>query len=317
MKRAALLAAGGAPARRLHRGPDYRRPAVAGAAGLPRRRRRWPASRGVAGRPRVVAALPGRDAAGAASGRRWPRTTTCASPPRASWTRARRSPSPARSSSPRSTASGSAAVRAHRGRARDPFQRERSSPRRAGSTSFFEIDLWGRFRRATEAARAELLATEDARRLRDHHPGLRRGLGLLPAPRARPGARDRPPHARRRARRRFGSSQRREAGGVAALIDVRQAEILVARRRADHPRHRAPDRADRERHQRPARAHPRAGAARPARSASRSALPAVPAGCAVRPCSSAVPTSVRPRSSSPRRRRASASRSPTTSRACS
>jgi len=30
---------------------------------------------------------------------------------------------------------------------------------------FFEVDLWGRFRRATESARAELMATEEARRV--------------------------------------------------------------------------------------------------------------------------------------------------------
>jgi multidrug efflux system outer membrane protein len=91
----------------------------------------------------------------------------------------------------------------------------------------FEIDLWGRYRRATEAARADLLASEDARafvittlvsdvgsayfllRALDQELDIARStLGLRESS--------------------LQLVQRREAGGVAALIDVRQAETLVA-----------------------------------------------------------------------------------------
>jgi len=91
----------------------------------------------------------------------------------------------------------------------------------------FEIDFWGRFRRGTEAARADLLASEAARRfvlitlvsdvatayfnLRD----LDQELEI----------------SRRTLTSRVESLRLvtlREKGGVAAMIDVRQAEILVA-----------------------------------------------------------------------------------------
>ena len=97
----------------------------------------------------------------------------------------------------------------------------------AGFDLFYEIDFWGRFRRGTEAARDDLLATESARRfvmvtlvsdvaaayfnLRD----LDLELDI----------------ARRTVAVRLDNLrlvQMREQGGVAALIDVRQAEILVA-----------------------------------------------------------------------------------------
>jgi multidrug efflux system outer membrane protein len=44
-----------------------------------------------------------------------------------------------------------------------PFPRESFEPA-GGATVSWELDLWGRLRRATEAARADLLATEEARR---------------------------------------------------------------------------------------------------------------------------------------------------------
>ena len=90
----------------------------------------------------------------------------------------------------------------------------------------FEIDLWGRLRRATEAARADLLASTEARRtvvttlvsdVASAYFQLRE-LDL----------------EREIARRTLASRQdslrlvsTREAGGVASLLDVRQAEILV------------------------------------------------------------------------------------------
>ena len=91
----------------------------------------------------------------------------------------------------------------------------------------FEIDLWGRFRRATEAARAELLASEDARGfvITTLVSDVGSAYFLL---RALDQELD---IARHTLDLREGSLQltkRREAGGVAALIDVRQAETLVA-----------------------------------------------------------------------------------------
>src|SRR5262249_37520884 len=97
----------------------------------------------------------------------------------------------------------------------------------AGLDLSFEIDFWGRFRRGTEAARADLLATEAARRfvivtlvsdvatayfnLRDLDSELQISRQTLAS--------------------RLDSLRlvkMREQGGVAALIDVRQSEILVA-----------------------------------------------------------------------------------------
>jgi multidrug efflux system outer membrane protein len=91
----------------------------------------------------------------------------------------------------------------------------------------FEIDFWGRFRRGSEAARADLLASEAARRvvlvtlisdvasfyfnLRDLDQELEISRQTL--------------DSRTESLRLI---KMRERGGVAALIDVRQAEILVA-----------------------------------------------------------------------------------------
>jgi len=91
----------------------------------------------------------------------------------------------------------------------------------------FEIDFWGRFRRSSEAARADLLASEAARRvvlstlvsdvagayfnLRDLDQELEISRQTL--------------ESRTEALRLV---KMREQGGVAALIDVRQSEILVA-----------------------------------------------------------------------------------------
>jgi multidrug efflux system outer membrane protein len=108
-----------------------------------------------------------------------------------------------------------------------PFQIGESFTPAAGIDLVFEIDFWGRFRRGTEAARAELLASESARRvvmatlvtdvattyfnLRDLDKELEISRDTLTS--------------------RTDSLKlvtMREQGGVAALIDVRQAEILVA-----------------------------------------------------------------------------------------
>jgi multidrug efflux system outer membrane protein len=91
---------------------------------------------------------------------------------------------------------------------------------------FFEIDFWGRYRRATEAARADLLASEEARRfivttlvsdVATAYLQLR-ALDLeLDITRRTLAAR----------RDSLGLVTLREERGVSGLIDVRQAEILV------------------------------------------------------------------------------------------
>ena len=91
---------------------------------------------------------------------------------------------------------------------------------------FWEIDFWGRFRRATEAARAELLASESGQRfvrttlvsdVATAYFQLRELDMELEI-------------ARRTLASREGSLRLvtlRQQGGVAALIDVRQAEVLL------------------------------------------------------------------------------------------
>jgi multidrug efflux system outer membrane protein len=90
----------------------------------------------------------------------------------------------------------------------------------------WELDLWGRLRRATEAARGELLASEDARRF---------VLSTLISDVATAYFQLRELDleleiSRRTLTSRQGSLklvQLRYRGGVAALIDVRQAEVLL------------------------------------------------------------------------------------------
>jgi len=110
---------------------------------------------------------------------------------------------------------------------RVPLQSEDTWSGTGGFLFGFELDFWGRFRRSTEAARAELLASEAAQRfvltslvsdvatayftLRE----LDRELDI----------------SRRTLTTRLDSLrlvQLRAQGGVAAMIDVHQAEILVA-----------------------------------------------------------------------------------------
>jgi multidrug efflux system outer membrane protein len=97
----------------------------------------------------------------------------------------------------------------------------------AGFGLSFEIDFWGRLRRASEAARADLLASGEARRfvistlvtdVATAYFQLRSLDGELEV------------SQRTLATRRDSLNlvSLRERGGVAALIDVRQAEILVA-----------------------------------------------------------------------------------------
>jgi multidrug efflux system outer membrane protein len=97
----------------------------------------------------------------------------------------------------------------------------------AGLDLAFEVDFWGRFRRSTEAARADLLASVDARRfvlstlvtdIASAYFALRSLDSELEVSRRTLVTRE---ESLRLVRM-------REAGGVAGLIDVRQAEILVA-----------------------------------------------------------------------------------------
>jgi multidrug efflux system outer membrane protein len=91
---------------------------------------------------------------------------------------------------------------------------------------FFEIDFWGRYRRATEAARAELLASEEARRFI-----VTTLVSDVATAYFQLRALDLELDVTRRTLASRQESLRlvrlREAGGVAGLIDVRQAEVLV------------------------------------------------------------------------------------------
>ena len=97
----------------------------------------------------------------------------------------------------------------------------------AGLDFSFEIDFWGRFRRSTEAARADLLASVDARRF---------VMSTLVSDLATAYFQLRSLDAELQVSQRTLATRQdslrlvslREQGGVAALIDVRQAEILVA-----------------------------------------------------------------------------------------
>jgi multidrug efflux system outer membrane protein len=127
---------------------------------------------------------------------------------------------------PELNGSGSAPYQNIQGKVEPPQIGESFTPA-AGLDLSYEIDFWGRFRRTTEAARADLLATEAARRfvvitlvsdvaaayfnLRDLDKELEITRETL---------------ATRIDSLRLVSL--REQGGVAALIDVRQSEILVA-----------------------------------------------------------------------------------------
>ena len=110
---------------------------------------------------------------------------------------------------------------------RAPSQFQETFTPAGGLDLSFEIDFWGRFRRATEAARGDLLATEEARRfvlitlVSDVATAYfqLRSLDLELAV-------SRETLASRQESLRL--VRLRADGGVAALIDVRQAEILVA-----------------------------------------------------------------------------------------
>ena len=95
----------------------------------------------------------------------------------------------------------------------------------AGFSVAWELDLWGRFRRATEAARAELLASDDFQAAVVSDPDQRRGPCVLRAAGTGPGTGDRSGHLTSRAEY-VRLTKAREEGGVSTLMEVRQAEQL-------------------------------------------------------------------------------------------
>lgn len=129
----------------------------------------------------------------------------------------------------------SVAVEAGAGGARTPragdTEARTAGAVRVGGSVAWELDFWGRYRRATESARATLLATDWARRVvistvlsqvADSYFSLR-GFDLQLE------------IARRTLTTREESlklTQAREAGGVTSLLDVREAEQLVFGARA-------------------------------------------------------------------------------------
>jgi multidrug efflux system outer membrane protein len=110
---------------------------------------------------------------------------------------------------------------------RSPLQIRDAFEPLGGLDLAYEADLWGRYRRGTEAARADLLASEHGRRfvittLVSDVATLYFQLRALDLQLA---------IARRTLTSRTDSLRlvsRRQEGGVAAMIDVRQTEILVA-----------------------------------------------------------------------------------------
>ena len=164
---------------------------------------------------------------------------------RADQDRARAEPGPARSpsSASRRPAPATASRRPtlaegrcrRRRRGRAPLQRGAARPtpgRRAdyrasqrstrfGATLSWEIDFFGRIRRATEAQRALLLATRGGAPRRRPGAGGRRGTRLRRAARPRPPARDRAAHARVAPRVRASSARDRFEGGVTPELDLR------------------------------------------------------------------------------------------------
>src|SRR5262245_63779019 len=110
---------------------------------------------------------------------------------------------------------------------RSAFQFQNQFAPIASLDLFFELDLWGRFRRSTEAARADFLASVDFRRfvLSTLVTDVATGYFNLRS------LDDELEISRRTLVTRQENLRlvkMREAGGVAGMIDVRQAEILVA-----------------------------------------------------------------------------------------
>jgi multidrug efflux system outer membrane protein len=127
---------------------------------------------------------------------------------------------------PEVSASGSAEYSRVEGQL-SPVQTRSTFAPAGGLDLSFEVDLWGRFRRATEAARAELLASEDARAFVITTLVSDVGSAYFQL-RALDQELDIAGQTLESRERSLQLVKRREEGGVAALMDVRQAETLVA-----------------------------------------------------------------------------------------
>ncbi|MCK7498229.1 MAG: TolC family protein [Comamonadaceae bacterium] len=156
----------------------------------------------------------------------------------------------------------------------------------------WQIDLFGRVRRQTEAAQAQVYASEQGRRGVVLTRGDQRGRQLHRAARARPAARDRARHRATTTPARCSIFELRFKGGVVSQVEVGAGRVAVPAGAGGDPGARAADRRAGEPDLRPARPQPGADPARqddrPARRAGDSRRPAVDAAA------SGGPTSCRP-----------------------
>ncbi len=108
-----------------------------------------------------------------------------------------------------------------------PLQTRETLAPSGGLDLAYELDLWGRFRRGSEASRAELLATEYGARfvITTFVSDLTSAYFLLRALDEELQIAQSTLDSRTQS---LTLVRRREAGGVSGLIDVRQSEILVA-----------------------------------------------------------------------------------------
>jgi outer membrane protein, multidrug efflux system len=100
-----------------------------------------------------------------------------------------------------------------------------------GASVSWELDFWGKFRRATEAARADILATEWGRRavVTSVVSDVAAGYYALLSLDLEMGIATRTLASREES---LGITRIRESGGATSLVDVRQAEQLVLGARA-------------------------------------------------------------------------------------
>ena len=234
--------------------------------------------------------------------------TTCGSPPGASRRRARPRASPlaALAAGP-----GRRRLVARPGIAAQPARRADRGLYDVNLGVSWEIDLWGRIRRLNEAARADYLATEEARRGVSALARLGGGHDILPAARAR--------LQLEIARRSTGAFQgthdlfnRRLEAGVASGLETSSAGASLAATKAADPGSRAADRGAGKPAVVPPGEESRADPARQRRSTISSCRRRSRPGC-LRTSSSGGPTCARPSSSSSRPMRRWASPPPTSS----
>ena len=167
-------------------GPNYKRPATDGARPVPRSRsRRLAASRRAASLPRRNGPrFSGSGAARLSSRKPSPTTTTCASRPRVSCRPMRTWASRAPISFHTLEWYGFGIINE-----RNRAVSERADLRHLGLSLNYIVDFWGQYRRATEAARATLLATEVRAERGSDYVDYVGGDRLLPAAPVRRAAR--------------------------------------------------------------------------------------------------------------------------------